>query len=159
MSTPTESSIGQSREPVAARSIERRRSTWHALWAGSFERRRRGARRGEDRSVTATDWHHPQWLAVTILILLLCSVDAILTLTLIDAGGTELNPFMRSLLLGDGRGFAFWKLGLTSAGVVTLVLLARLRAFGRLPVGPVLYVILAVYSGLVSYEFWLLNLP
>jgi Domain of unknown function (DUF5658) len=149
----------QTLKSVAARSSERRRSIWRALWAGSFERRRHGARRDADRSVTAVDWHHPQWLAVTILILLLCSADAILTLALVDSGGTELNPFMRSLLMGDGHEFAVWKLGLTSAGVVTLVLLARQRAFGRIPVGPILYLVLAGYSGLIVYEFWLLNLP
>ena len=143
----------------AERGAERRLSTWHALWAGNFERRRRNERRSADRRVTGNDWHHPQWLAVTMLILILCVTDAVFTLTLLDNGGWELNPLMRSLLNDGGRGFTYWKLGLTSAGVVTLVLLARTRAFGLMPVGQILYLVLIGYTGLVGYELWLLNLP
>jgi hypothetical protein len=159
MSIPSESSIAPLAAAPAARCADRRRSTWHALWAGSFARRRRGVRRFRDQSFTSIDWHHPQWLAVTTLILLLCCADAALTLTLIDAGALELNPFMRPLVMGSGRDFALWKLGLTSAGVVTLVLLARTRAFGLMPVGQILYLVLFGYTGLVGYELWLLNLP
>ena len=43
--------------------------------------------------------------------------------------------------------------------MVTLVLLARLRAFGLMPVGQILYLVLAGYTGLVGYELWMLNLP
>ena len=136
---------------------DRRQATLRALWVGSFARRRLGPRREADRSITSVDWHHPQWLAVSILILLLSCADAILTLTLIHLGAEEINPIMRPLVLGDGHAFASWKLGLTASGVVILTLLARLRAFGRLPVGYVLYVVLALYVILVGYELALLE--
>lgn len=128
-----------------------------ALWVGNFHRRRRGARREEDRSLVSSDWHHPQWLAVSILILLLCIADAILTLTLMNEGAREVNPLMQPLVAGSSRSFALWKIGLTAAGVVLLVLMARLRAFGRLPVGGILYAVLMGYGGLIGYELWLLN--
>lgn len=94
-----------------------------------------------------------------MLILLLCAFDAVLTLTLISHGAYELNPVMAQLLGEGGPGFAVWKLGLTAAGVVTLTVLARLRAFGR-TVGYLLYMVLAGYAALVAYELFLLrNIP
>jgi Domain of unknown function (DUF5658) len=116
-----------------------------------------GPRREGDRSLTAVDWHHPQWLAVSILILLLSCADAFLTLTVINLGAEEVNPFMRPLVTGSGRSFALTKLLLTAMGVVILTLLARLRAFGRLPIGAILYAVLTLYVVLVGYEIWLLE--
>jgi hypothetical protein len=106
-----------------------------------------------------TDWFHPQWLALTIGILLLCFLDAILTLTLIAHGATEVNPFMEPLLQGSGNSFGYWKIGLTAAGVLMLTLLARQRVWGK-AVGTVLYVVLLAYVALVGYELFLLrNIP
>jgi hypothetical protein len=106
-----------------------------------------------------TDWFHPQWLAIAITVLLLSLADAILTLTLISKGASEVNPVMDPLVHGSGHGFAFWKMGLTAMGVVVLTVLARLRIWGR-AVGNVLYVVLAGYIVLVIYELFLLrNIP
>jgi hypothetical protein len=139
---------------------ERRTSIARALWRGNFERRRIAPRRGNERHTVATDWFHPQWLVTTILILLLCVADAILTLTLISRGATEINPVMAPLVTGSGHGFAFVKLGLTILGVVILTTFARLRVFGSVAVGAVKYAVLAGYIVLVGYEIWLLrNIP
>jgi hypothetical protein len=129
------------------------------LWDGNFKRRRLAPRRTHERHAVVTDWFHPQWLGVAILILLLCCFDAVLTLTLINHGAYELNPIMAPLVEGTGRGFALVKLGLTAVGVVFLTILARLRVFGR-SVGYVLYFVLTVYVALVGYELFLLrNIP
>jgi hypothetical protein len=139
--------------------IERRRSVLRALWRGNFERRRVAPRRTTERHAVVTDWFHPQWLAVGILILLLCSADALLTLTLISHGAIELNPFMAPLVGGSGVAFAGWKLGLTAMGVVVLTLFARIEVFGR-AVGVILYAVLGMYALLVGYELFLLrNIP
>jgi hypothetical protein len=138
---------------------ERRRSVFRALWRGNFERRRVAPRRSAERHMVVTDWFHPQWLAVGMLILLLCSADALLTLTLISHGAVEINPMMAPLVTGSGHAFAGWKLGLTAMGVVFLIMLARLRVFGR-TVGAILYVVLGLYVALVGYELFLLrNIP
>lgn len=109
--------------------------------------------------MVVTDWFHPQWLAVGMLILLLCSADALLTLTLVSHGALEINPMMAPLVNGSGHAFAAWKLGLTALGVVFLTVLARLQVFGR-TVGAILYVILGLYVVLVGYELFLLrNIP
>lgn len=140
-------------------STERRRSVFRALWHGNFARRRHAPRRSAERHVAVTDWFHPQWLAVGITVLLLSVADAILTLTLISHGATEVNPLMDPLVRGSGRGFAYWKIGLTATSVVVLILLARLRIWGR-AVGNVLYVAMLGYVALVVYELILLrNIP
>jgi hypothetical protein len=140
-----------------AAGADRRRSTLLALWVGSFARRRQSARRAAEHGPASTDWHHAQWLAVAIAILLLSCADALLTLTLLHLGAEEANPFMAPLVTGSGRSFAFWKLGLTSTAVIILTVLARVRAFGRFPAGWVLYAALLLYIALVGYELWLLE--
>jgi hypothetical protein len=138
---------------------DRRRSVLRSLWRGNFVRRRIAPRRSAERHAAVTDWFHPQWLAVAMSVLLLSLADAILTLTLVSHGATEVNPLMDPLVRGSGHGFAYWKIGLTALGVVVLTLLARLRVWGR-GVGTVLYVVLAAYILLVTYELFLLrNIP
>jgi hypothetical protein len=63
-----------------------------------------------------------------------------------------------ALLVGSSPlGFALVKIGMTALGVVLLTLLARLRTFGRIPVGVILYSVLALYGTLIFYEFRLLG--
>ena len=104
-----------------------------------------------------TDWYQPQWLATAIIILLLSTVDALLTLRLISLGASEVNPLMEPLVHGSGRGFALWKFGLTALGVILLTLLARMRILGGIAVGSILYLVLCGYLVLVGYELWLLR--
>ena len=136
---------------------DRRRRALFSLLFGSFTPRRRVPRRQEQDRFVVVDWHDSRWLAVVICILLLSAADAVLTLTLIDLGAREANPLMEPLVIGSGREFAWWKLGLTATGVVVLALLARLKVFGRLPVSAILYTVLALYCVLIAYEFWLLE--
>ena len=110
-----------------------------------------------DASIAVTDWYAPQWLAAAVLILILCVTDALITLALLAHGAYEANPFMDTLVHGDGRSFVAFKFGLTAAGVVVLILLARVRAFGRLPVSALLYGVLLGYMWLVGYEFMMLR--
>ena len=138
---------------------ERRRTILRGFWRGNFERRRIAPRRHTERFAVVTDWFHSQWLAVATGILLLCCADAFLTLTLIMHGAVEINPVMVPLVEGSGHSFAYWKMGLTTVGVVLLTVLARLRVLGRM-VGVILYIVLAAYVILVAYELFLLrNIP
>ena len=91
-----------------------------------------------------------------MLVVLLSFADALFTLTLLRHGAEEANPAMATLVLGTGPGFAFWKLGLTIAGVVTLVVLARAKLFGVVSAGVLLYLVLAGYVVLMIYEWRLL---
>jgi hypothetical protein len=145
------------RAPERRNTNDRRKRTFRSLVHGSLAPRRHGPRRGEDRSFTAVDWHHPQWLAVAILTLLLSSADAFLTLVLLERGANEANPFMEPLVGGSTLIFTMVKMGLTSGGIIVLILLARVRVFGRVPVSFLLYAVLLGYTVLVGYEFWLLE--
>ena len=148
--------------PAAATQVyrgpDRRKRVFRSLVYGSFHPRRRGPRREGDASLVSVDWHHPQWLAISILIVTFSCGDAFLTLVLMQRGAYEVNPFMASLLGGSGESFAFVKIGLTAIGVVLLTQLARLRTFGRVPVGLILYTVLALYGTLIFYEVRMLGL-
>jgi hypothetical protein len=139
------------------RGPDRRSRTLHALLYGSFNPRRRNPRRLDDTSLVAVDWHHPQWLGVALLIVLLSCADAFLTLTLINRGAYEANPFMAPLLRGSALAFTVVKVGLTGGGVVLLTVLVRLKVFRRVPISFVLYGVLAAYAALVFYEMSLLD--
>ena len=134
---------------------ERRIRTLHALLQGNWTPRRRGMRRKLDAGFAAVDWHDSRWFAVAVLIVILSCADAFLTLRLLEDGAYEANPFMAALLEGSPHGFALAKIGLTSIGVILLTVVARTRAFGRIPVGVVLYTVLLGYVTLVAYEYWL----
>jgi hypothetical protein len=142
---------------VERRCSERRQQVWRALLRGSLEPRRRAPRRAGERLVSAVDWHHPQWLAIAILIVVGSCCDALLTLVLIESGAHEWNPLMARFVGGSALTFALIKFGVTAAGVVFLTQLVRVRAFGRVPVGALLYTALLVYAALIAYELRLLN--
>ena len=143
--------------PQERRRTERRIEVLRALMHGSFKPRRREPRRADERAVSAVDWHHPQWLAIAMLIVVFSCIDALLTLLLLERGAYEANPMMAPLVERSAFAFALVKIGLTAGGVVLLTQLARLRAFGRIPVGVLLYVVLAIYGALIAYEFGLLK--
>lgn len=139
------------------RQSERRRRVLRALLLGSFRARRRRPRRADEQALAAVDWHHPQWLATAILILVFSCADAGLTLELMRLGAYEANPLMRPLVGGSAVIFTLVKVGLTAGGVILLTLLAGMRAFGRLSAGLLLYALLAGYATLIVYEFRLLD--
>jgi hypothetical protein len=136
---------------------DRRRRMLHGLLYGSFHPRRRKPRRFDESGLSSLDWHHPWWLAIAVIIVLLSCIDAFLTLTLLEHGAYEVNPVMGALIGDSAFAFTVVKIGLTACGVVTLTLLARLRAFGRIPVGVILYLVLAGYGVLIAYELRLLE--
>ena len=136
---------------------DRRQQILRALLQGHLWQRRRNLRRGEANQLGSIDWHEPQWLAAALLIMLLSVADAALTLSLLNHGATELNPLMRMVVMGSDRSFVYLKLGITAITVTMLVLLIRVRTFGRQLAGPLLLLTALSYSVLVSYEYWLLD--
>ena len=152
------------RESVAAaedaterrRGPDRRTRVARAILYGSFKPRRLGPRRTGEERVGAIDWYHPWWLAIATLILALCASDAVLTVVLIDRGASELNPVLAPLI-ASGALFVAVKVGLTGVSVTLLMLLSRIRAFGRIRVGLLLYAVLAGYAALIAYEVHLLG--
>jgi hypothetical protein len=151
--TATDTPTGKERRGAS----ERRKRTLYSLFYGSFNPRRRKARRTDARSLSDLDWHPPHWLAVAMLITLLSCVDAALTLTLLEHGAYEVNPIMAPIVGGSPLIFTLVKVTLTAGGVILLTLAARMRAFGRIPVSFLLYGVLLAYGMLVAYELNLLE--
>lgn len=138
------------------RNERRRLSVWSVLYGG-VRPRRRDLRRAADVALPLVDWHESHLLAVALAILLLCCADAFLTLRLLLAGASELNPLMAKLISIDVTLFTGAKVALTGAGILILVMLSRFRLFGGIRVSKSLYCVLAGYLALVLYELTLLS--
>jgi Domain of unknown function (DUF5658) len=140
--------------------VDRRSRVWWSVFYGSFNPRRRAPpRRLDDSRFHSLDWHSAHLLAVAIGILLLCVVDAFMTVVLLQGGAYEVNPIMAVLIYRSVALFAALKMGLTGAGITLMVILARYRFLRMLRVEWVLYGVLAAYASLISYEVWMLKGP
>ncbi len=139
---------------------ERRRRLWWSVLYGNFNPRRRSSpRRFGDSRFHMLDWHSSHLLAVAIGIVLLSVADAFLTLALLQGGANEVNPIMAVLLYRSVAMFAALKMGMTSAGVILMVFLARYRFMRLLRVEWVLYAVLVAYATLIGYEIWMFKGP
>lgn len=138
------------------RAPDRRRVTLWSLLYGGLRPRRRVVRREVEHSISLVDWHDAYLLVVALGVLMLSCADAFLTLNLLMLGAQEANPVMARLIYFDVTWFIAVKVGLTSLGVIVLVILSRCRVFGRIKVVTTLYLSLALYAALVLYELALL---
>jgi hypothetical protein len=143
---------------VDRRPSDRRRRFWWSLMYGGFHpRRRQPPRRDSEQRYHSLDWHSPRLLAVAILILLLSVADALMTVRLLSGGADEINPVMAVFVSRSASLFAWVKTALTGLGVIIMVLLARYRFLRLIRVELVMYAVLGAYSGLLAYEFWMLE--
>jgi hypothetical protein len=84
--------------------------------------------------------------------------DAILTILLISHGAVEINPVMAFYLDVGPYTFLFVKYALTSVGlVILLVFRDRFLHSIRIKAGAFLYVTLAAFLGVVSWEVYLIH--
>jgi hypothetical protein len=137
--------------------IERRQRIVAAYWHGGLRPRRRSGRRASDIHYPIIDWYPPRLLAPVLAILGLCILDGLLTVMLMTHGAVELNPVMAMFLPHDLGWFAATKLGLTSMGVFVLVACSHMRLFRTVPGEVLVYLVLAGYACLITYELKLLE--
>ena len=137
---------------VERRIQDRRRFTLRSLFGALFTLRRRHARRETDKINSYIDWYEPGPLIASVLIILLSSLDAFLTLILLNHGAVELNVLMDWLIRVDIRTFAAVKLGITSLALVVLVLHFNFYIYRMLPVRYLIYALMPVYAFLIAYE-------
>jgi len=142
--------------PQDRRYADRRKGSLLGFLVGGFSPRRRRGRRAADR-YALVDWHEPQLLLTALLILLLSTADAFLTLNILLLGGEELNPFMAWMLDHNLLLFTAVKMLLTGVGVIILVATARARIFQAVRVSRVMHVFVAAYLVLVGYEWLILD--
>ncbi|HUD97594.1 MAG TPA: DUF5658 family protein [Woeseiaceae bacterium] len=135
---------------------DRRLFSWRTVAYGYMRSRRQAHRRSSESAPVFIDRHHPWLFFLATGTMLLSSVDAFFTLTLINRGAVEVNPVM-ALALAYGAGpFAISKMLLTAVGILMLVFLSRCRLFNCVRTGLVLTMFFSVYACLVCYQFTLL---
>jgi hypothetical protein len=85
---------------------------------------------------------------------LLCSLDLLLTLVHLGAGGGEANPLMEVVLAGSGTaGFVLAKLGLGLPAALFLLLHVRFRGvLWALQALVLVYAGLMVWHGVVAFD-------
>ena len=92
------------------------------------------------------------------MILFLSVIDAILTLFLITHGAIELNPVMAFYLDIGPYPFLWVKYALTSVGLlILLVFRNRCMNYIGIKAGAFLYVTLAAFVSVVSWEIYLIS--
>jgi len=136
---------------------DRRRATFHSIACGAIVHgRRHGPRRHNDTRAYYVDWYDERLFVVTIGIFLLCCLDALFTLILLDRGAEEINPFMAALLAHGVRTFVYAKLTMTGFGLVFLVVHAAFWIAGAVRVSHILYAVLGAYVSLFVYQLEML---
>lgn len=131
---------------------DRRQFTWRTVAYGYLRSRRHAARREADGEVIFLDWHHPWLFFLAVGTMLLSSLDAFLTLQLIERGMIEANPVMASAIGYNTAVFAASKMAMTGFGILTLVFLAKARFLNRFRVGLLLTTLFSGYACLICYE-------
>jgi hypothetical protein len=131
-------------------------SPWACLApAGRRTRQRRGE---EHRRPYFVDRFPAVLLAFVLMLLVASIVDALLTIRLIEAGGTEINPLMDRLLDFGVFPFLMGKYALTAVGLPLLVVFKNYYLFGtRFRVGYLFPVLLAMYALLIGYQLVLMQ--
>lgn len=139
------------------RAADRRcKATAHPLAWFSWQGQRQQLRRRHEQRDQFVDRYPSHLRYVAVAVLILCNMDAFLTLHILDSGGEELNPFMETLLQASLPSFFYTKLLLTALGLVVLLVYYHFRWFRVLRVGYLLFGALAVYLALISYQIYLI---
>ena len=134
---------------------DRRNPTFKGFLIGCIKARRRQQRRADCFEHYETDWYDTKLLVMALTLLLLSATDAAMTMTLLENGAVEVNPFMNFLLSHSSQAFIYTKLAMTSVCIVVLVAHYHSRIFNSFRVDILLMFALFVYMGLVTYEFYL----
>ena len=104
------------------------------------------------------DRFSPAMLLVILLLLIASMVDAVLTLRLIEAGASEVNPLMKLAISKGVTVFLAAKYIMTAAGLPLLVIFKNYYLFGtRLRVGHLIPVGVALYAVLIAYQLVLMK--
>ena len=154
----TDSTATENIECMRIFPVDRRRNSWRTFM-GSVTHRRRVVRRrdGDGDQAHYVDVHEPYVFYVAVAALVLCVADAFFTMTLINFYGSyELNPVMDYFIKTDIKYFFFVKFGLTSAGIIFLVVHKNFRLLNRISGYQILNACLVVYGILVAYELFML---
>jgi hypothetical protein len=149
--------IERRNNPFVARSnSDRRTASFPNFKYWGRRGRRRQIRRCSDQTETYLDWYPTSLLWVTVVVVGLCAADAALTLTLLQRGAVEINPFMAMLIDTSSVLFVGVKMAVTGLGLIYLVVHQNFTVLGVLRVRKLVYASLGLYVGTLGYEGMLL---
>ena len=113
--------------------------------------RRRTFRRKEDQERGGyVDQYNSGLLVLLILSVGLTILDAFFTMMILDNGGWEVNPVVRSAIQLFGDRFWIWKFAIASIALILLCIHSKFRL-----VVPALAIITAINIVVVSYQIFL----
>ena len=140
--------------PERHRGSDRRNSPTSPVSLYSLSGLRRHIRRKEDRvNHLYVDRYDPASVLAFLCTLLLSVADAFLTLKLVHAGATELNPVMDFYLRAGPLSFLMAKYLLTSSCLILLLIHKNCRVLaGRMTVWSILFIVPFLYGLLIAYE-------
>jgi len=130
---------------------DRRRQTTPGLSRFTLWGRRKAFRRKEDQERGGyVDRFHPVLLLLLTLIVGLTLLDAWFTMMILDDGGWEANPVVRSAIQLYGDRFWIWKFAIVSISITLLCMHCKFRL-----VMPVILGITIINAILVLYQILL----
>jgi len=132
--------------------IDRRSHPTDGLSRFTVRGRRGSFRRENDRRKGGyVDRYGPGLLFLLVLILGLNVLDALLTMMILNDGGSEINPVVCSAIQLYGDRFWVWKFAMVSVPLILLCLHSKFRL-----VMPVLWGIGAIYITVVLFQVFLI---
>jgi len=90
-----------------------------------------------------------------VLILILCVMDAYLTLKILHFGGKELNSLMLLFFNTHPELSMVFKYLITAASIIVILIHKNFIVFGKVKVYHLIYAVFFVYLVLVTYESYL----
>jgi len=137
---------------------DRRSFTVATLYTCLTSPRRFRGRRSSDRRFAILDKFDSGIGFMALGLMFLSILDSVFTLSLIAAGGSEVNPFMNWLLGYSLFAFVGVKMILTAIPALILVATGNLLVFGYIRARSILAAMVGMYAGLIFYEIALLKL-
>lgn len=138
------------------RGVERRTHSLKTLHGALFKYRRRVSRREGGHINSYVDWHGHWTLIATFTIILLCCMDAFLTVVLLSNGAVEMNVLMDWLIQKDIRSFAVVKMSVTGLALIVLVMHLNFRVYKFIAVRYLIFALVPMYSLLIAHELHML---
>lgn len=114
-------------------------------------RRKKARRKGEDSNYYV-DRYEPRYLVLIGLILVLCALDAYITLKIVDLGGTELKQLMPVFINMKPVAALVLKYLAVALGIVFILIHKTFLVFGKVRVSTLVYVFFSVYLTMIAYE-------
>jgi len=116
--------------------------------------RRRTFRREEDRSRGGyVDRYGSGLLFLLVLVVGLNVLDVLFTMMILDNGGYEINPVVRSVIQVYGDGFWIWKFAIVSVPLILLCLHSKFRMVLTIIFGfSVFITMVVIYQILMIYR-------